>query len=93
MPAILTLQGPNMSLLGSAGPTLLGPLVVPLAGPIDAVKEHPWIFIGGLFLGGWLASKYAPAWGGVWGGHHAAQTRERALRGPKGRGSKKRRRR
>lgn len=73
----MTLQGPNLSLLGSNGPSLAGPL----AGPADLLKEHPWAIIVGLLAGGWLASKYAPAWGGSWGASRAAHARATAFHG------------
>ena len=82
MPTILTLQGPNLSLLGSSMPALTG-LASTLAGPVDTVKEHPWVIVLGLLAGGFLASKYAPAWGSVWGSHHAAHAREKSFNGVK----------
>ena len=89
MPTILTLQGPNLSLLGTIAPSLAGPL----AGPVDMIKEHPWAILLGLFAGGFLASKYAPAWGSAWGAQHAARSRDRAVHGHSFFGRKLKRRR
>ena len=60
------------------------------AGPVDTIEElatyarfHPWVIVLGLLAGGFLASKYAPAWGSVWGSHHAAHAREKSFNGVK----------
>lgn len=87
MPTILTLQGPNLSLLGVGAVAPTDPVdainVKASVGEqaVFAIKGHPWAILLGLFVGGFLASKYAPAWGGAWGAQHAARSRDRAVHG------------
>lgn len=90
MPFLQTLEGPN---LGYAPFPAQQPFVPPqLRGVTDTLSEHPWVALGGLFIGAWLAykkirpfrdlfEKLAP--GHAWGTHHAAHAREKALTGPK----------
>jgi hypothetical protein len=97
MPAIMTLQGPNLALLGGGvGFPLVesSPLVAPavssgsmfagLSGPVfDTVKAHPWVLLLGLVVGGYAASRVLPEWGGAWGSHYAAHKRETSFHGPR----------
>jgi hypothetical protein len=53
-------------------------------GVLDPILAHPLLLIGGLLLGGYLArSKFN--FGAIWGGHAAEQSREKALKGTRGR--------
>jgi hypothetical protein len=56
-----------------------------LLGVSDTIVAHPWMIVVGLLAGSWLASKYSPSWGEIWGEHHASHAREKSLHGRKGR--------
>jgi hypothetical protein len=77
MPSILTLQGPKLG----------GPIqftkAAQLLGVTDTLKAHPWMVVGGLLLGGYLATKYVTPWGMLWGENRMVESRTRSLTGAK----------
>jgi len=80
MPAIMTLQGPNLSGLGAL---VARPIVLPLAGPVDTMRSHPWATILGLALGGYAAYRgWKPSDAlAIWGEHRLSHARNRSLHG------------
>jgi hypothetical protein len=79
----MTLQGPRLGAITT-------PRSTTLLGVTDTIGAHPWMLVGGLILGSWLAHKHISPWGAVWGERHAAHSREKSFHGAKQR--KKRRR-
>jgi hypothetical protein len=93
MPTLMALEGPRLGALRAAPRSQL-------LGISDTLLAHPWMVVGGLFLGGYLFHKgLSPtkifgkpgSAGSIWGGHRMAQSRTKNLTGPRGRRRRRRR--
>lgn len=91
MPYVMSLEGPHLGAARrQAKPSLLGIFDV-VTTPVAGVGGHPWIFIGGLIFGGWLAGEAGQKALASWGVGRMAHTRARSLSGARHRRRKHRR--
>jgi hypothetical protein len=90
MPTLMALEGPRLGALRAAPRSQL-------LGISDTLLAHPWMVVGGLFLGGYLFSKgLSPTKllsqpSSIWGEQRMAQARTKNLTGPRGRRRRRRR--
>lgn len=80
MPAIMALEGPRGT--SPLARRLMGRDIVPLGGVTDTIKAHPLALVVGILAGAYFFTRgWTP--GSIWGGHRAAQSREKAFHGRK----------